>query len=139
MRLKNQENSSKSDRILLQRPAMNAAMINYLAGVAGGVAVVLTGHPFDTTKTRMQTAPPSFYLGTLDCCKKTLRHEGIGGFYAGMTSPLLGQMFFRAASFMTFYGTIRALNGGRSCPLSKDHLHSWRSHRFCYFLHRDAN
>ena len=49
MRLKNQENSSKSDRILLQH-AMNAAMINYLAGVAGGVAVVLTGHPFDAQK-----------------------------------------------------------------------------------------
>ena len=36
-----------------------------------------------------------------------------------MTSPLLGQMFFRAASFMTFYGTIRALNGGDHSPSPK--------------------
>ena len=102
--------------VVLKGPAMNAALVNYIAGVAGGVAVVLTGHPFDTTKTRMQTAPAQFYSGTLDCCKKTLRHEGIGGFYAGMTSPLLGQMFFRAASFMTFYGTIQALNRGDHAP-----------------------
>ena len=105
-----------SKDVYVKRPAMNAALTNYIAGVAGGVAVVLVGHPFDTTKTRMQTAPASFYSGTLDCCKKTLRHEGIGGFYAGITSPLLGQMFFRAASFMTFYGSIGAINGGDHAP-----------------------
>lgn len=29
-------------------------LINYVSGVCGGVAVVLIGHPFDTTKTRLQ-------------------------------------------------------------------------------------
>jgi hypothetical protein len=41
------------------------------------------GHPFDTTKTRLQTSPHGFYNGTIDCVKKTLKSEGIGGFYSG--------------------------------------------------------
>jgi solute carrier family 25 carnitine/acylcarnitine transporter 20/29 len=48
----------------------------YLSGVAGGIAVVLVGHPFDTTKTRIQTAPPGFYSSTVDCLKKTIKREG---------------------------------------------------------------
>ena len=100
--------------VLLPKSALPAAMINYLAGVGGGVAVVLCGHPFDTTKTRMQTAPPGYYQGTWDVIKKTIKEEGASGFYAGVMSPLLGQMFFRAISFMTFYATVRTMNTGDS-------------------------
>lgn len=78
---------------------------DYVAGIAGGIAVVLVGHPFDTTKTRLQTAPHGFYKNTLDCVKITVRNEGFRGFYAGMLSPLAGQMFFRSASFATFFHT----------------------------------
>ena len=70
-------------------------------GVCGGIAIVVVGHPFDTTKTRfittiviniiiinviiiimtniirLQTAPNGFYNGTIDCCMKTLKWEGI--------------------------------------------------------------
>ena len=63
--------------------AMHALLIEYLAGVAGGIVVVLVGHPFDTTKTRLQTSPYGFYSGTIDCVKKTWRREGVGGFYSG--------------------------------------------------------
>ena len=71
---------------------MEKALIDYIAGVAGGVAVVVVGHPFDTTKTRLQTSPRGYYTGTLDCVRKTLSAEGPRGFYAGMLSPLVGQM-----------------------------------------------
>jgi solute carrier family 25 (mitochondrial carnitine/acylcarnitine transporter), member 20/29 len=83
-----------------------SALINYVAGVAGGISVVLVGHPFDTTKTRIQTAPQGFYKSVLDAVKRTAKVEGVRGFYAGMASPLLGQMFFRSASFMTFYAAL---------------------------------
>ena len=53
-------------------------------GVAGGVAVVCVGHPFDTCKTRLQTAPEGYYKNALDCVKKTYRQEGVAGFYAGV-------------------------------------------------------
>lgn len=57
---------------------------DYVAGVAGGVAVVLIGHPFDTVKTRLQTSPRGVYSGTIDCLKKTVRDEGMRGFYSGI-------------------------------------------------------
>ena len=52
---------------------MDQFLVEYLAGVAGGVAVVCVGHPFDTCKTRLQTAPPGFYKSTLDCVAKTYK------------------------------------------------------------------
>ena len=64
--------------------------VDYLAGIAGGIAVVVVGHPFDTTKTRLQTAPQGFYSGTADCVRKTFRVEGLSGFYSGIRSPLAG-------------------------------------------------
>jgi len=76
-------------------------LIDYISGVLGGIAVVLVGHPFDTTKTRLQTAPNGYYKGTIDCVRKTIANEGFKGFYSGIYSPLAGQMFFRAVSFST--------------------------------------
>lgn len=78
-----------------------------VAGVAGGIAVVLVGHPFDTVKTLMQTAPPNYYNGVVDCVKKTFRDGGAAGFYRGIGSPLMGQMVFRGLSFFTFFQTMK--------------------------------
>ena len=102
--------NNNESKVLLAKSAFPAALINYISGVAGGIAVVLVGHPFDTTKTRMQTAPPNYYKGVFDTITKTLKHEGPKGFFSGMSSPLFGQMFFRACSFMTFYQTVRTLS-----------------------------
>jgi solute carrier family 25 carnitine/acylcarnitine transporter 20/29 len=82
---------------------MDPGLVDYLAGVAGGVAVCFVGHPFDTIKTRLQTSPDGFYSGSIDCIRQTWKREGFWGFYSGVMSPLAGQMFFRAASFFTFY------------------------------------
>ena len=38
------------------------------------------GHPFDLTKTRIQTAAPGAYKGALDVVKKTVAQDGITGF-----------------------------------------------------------
>jgi solute carrier family 25 (mitochondrial carnitine/acylcarnitine transporter), member 20/29 len=67
-------------------------LVDILAGTLGGIAVVLVGHPFDTTKTRLQTAPSGFYQGTLDCVHKTFQWEGFSGFYSGIFSPLGGKI-----------------------------------------------
>jgi len=84
-------------------------MVEVIAGGLGGIAVVLVGHPFDTTKTRLQVAPRGYYKSTLDCVRHTIRDEGFLGFYSGMSSPLLGQMVFRALSFTTFHETLSYL------------------------------
>lgn len=69
---------------------------SFLAGGVGGVAAVLvgescfcvcvaagtqntTGHPFDLTKTRLQTAPPGSYTGALDVVKKAIARDGATG------------------------------------------------------------
>ena len=67
---------------------------------SGGLSVTLVGHPFDTLKVRLQTQPanPPIYRnaksmfvrsvrrsvvldGLVDCFKKTIQWEGLGGLY----------------------------------------------------------
>ena len=96
---------------------MNPILIEYISGVAGGVAVVCVGHPFDTCKTRLQTAPYGFYSSSLDCFNKTYKNEGLKGFYSGVMSPLLGQMFFRAASFTTFKYVLQSTSSSSKSPI----------------------
>ncbi|KAF9580335.1 hypothetical protein BGW38_003061, partial [Lunasporangiospora selenospora] len=62
-----------------------------VAGTVGGWAQVISGHPFDTLKVRLQTQPnPPKYHGAMDCLRVTLKEEGPAGLYKGVTSPLMG-------------------------------------------------
>jgi len=74
----------------------------FIAGGVGGVAAVLVGHPFDLTKTRLQTAAPGTYTGALDVVKKTLARDGVKGMYRGMVPPLLGVTPIFAVSFWAY-------------------------------------
>ncbi|KAI9633192.1 mitochondrial carrier domain-containing protein [Dioszegia hungarica] len=72
---------------------------SFLSGGAGGIACVLVGHPFDLTKTRMQTAAPGAYTGAIDVVRKTIAADGIKGMYRGITPPLVGVTPIFAISF----------------------------------------
>ncbi|XP_037934323.1 congested-like trachea protein [Teleopsis dalmanni] len=67
-----------------------------VTGGFGGICNVLSGHPLDTIKVRLQTMPkpnpgePPLYAGTWDCAKKTIQREGPLGLYKGMSAPLTG-------------------------------------------------
>jgi len=52
---------------------------SFLSGGFGGVACVLVGHPFDLTKTRLQTAAPGVYTGAVDVVRKIFAQDGIRG------------------------------------------------------------
>jgi solute carrier family 25 carnitine/acylcarnitine transporter 20/29 len=52
---------------------------SFLSGGFGGVSCVLVGHPFDLTKTRLQTAAPGTYTGAADVVRKTIAQDGIRG------------------------------------------------------------
>jgi len=94
--------------------ALGRGQVNYIAGVLGGVSVTVVGHPFDTVKVRLQTQPTgkdALYKSTVDCVKKTYKGEGFSGFYAGVGSPLMGQMFFRAGSFAAFHEVNSGVQG----------------------------
>ncbi|KAK2176766.1 hypothetical protein NP493_642g00023 [Ridgeia piscesae] len=80
----------------------------FIAGGFGGICVVLSGHPLDTIKVRLQTMPTPppgqapMYSGMLDCTKKMFLKEGIRGFYKGMGAPLMGIAPIFAVSFFGF-------------------------------------
>jgi len=80
----------------------------FIAGGFGGVCVVLSGHPLDTIKVRLQTMPTPapgqapLYTGTWDCIKKIFAKEGPRGFYKGMAAPLAGVAPIFAISFFGF-------------------------------------
>ncbi|KAK5746945.1 hypothetical protein LTR17_000576 [Elasticomyces elasticus] len=77
----------------------------FVAGVFSGIAKVTVGHPFDTIKVRLQTAPKSQFHGPWDCVLQTLRKEGFNGIYKGATPPLVGWMFMDSLMLgsLTFY------------------------------------
>jgi solute carrier family 25 (mitochondrial carnitine/acylcarnitine transporter), member 20/29 len=60
------------------------------AGGVGGVCAVLTGHPFDLVKVRLQTAEKGVYSGAMDVVRKIIARGGPMGLYAGVSAPLYG-------------------------------------------------
>jgi len=72
---------------------------SFIAGGFGGIAAVLVGHPFDLTKTRLQTAPPGAYKGAIDVVKQAVARDGPRGLYRGVVPPLLGVTPMFAVSF----------------------------------------
>ncbi|XP_025106453.1 mitochondrial carnitine/acylcarnitine carrier protein-like [Pomacea canaliculata] len=87
---------------------------DFLAGGVGGVCCVVTGHPLDTIKVRLQTMPKPLpgqaplYSGTFDCAKQTIVKEGFRGLYKGMGAPLAGVAPIFAVCFFG-YGVGRRL------------------------------
>ncbi|KRZ87291.1 Protein dif-1 [Trichinella sp. T8] len=84
------ENDSES--IDLVKPRQDTDPLrNFLAGGIGGVCCVVTGHPFDTIKVRLQTASVATGgISTLSCLKKTVVEEGVLALYKGMAAPVVG-------------------------------------------------
>jgi len=70
------------------------------AGFVAGASSVGISHPLDTVKTRLQTMPG--YANAFDCAKKTLKYEGIRGFYKGMAFPLASMSFYNSLVFSVY-------------------------------------
>lgn len=73
----------------------------FLCGGFGGVCTVLSGHPLDTVKVRLQTGGDK-YVGTWDCISKTVKNEGVAGLYKGITAPLTSVVPMFAMSFFGY-------------------------------------
>jgi solute carrier family 25 carnitine/acylcarnitine transporter 20/29 len=73
---------------------------HFIGGYFSGMALVLTGHPFDTLKVRMQTEGANGrFQGPLHCARQTLAQEGFLGFYKGVTPPLFATGIINALLF----------------------------------------
>ncbi|KAI8929237.1 mitochondrial carrier domain-containing protein [Entophlyctis helioformis] len=71
--------------------------------------------PFDTVKVRLQTQPREapLYTGAVDCASKTLRNEGLLGFYKGTLTPLIGIGACVSVQFGALEAMKRLLSGGK--------------------------
>lgn len=69
---------------------------SFASGGFGGICAVLTGHPFDLVKVRLQTG---VYDSAMKGIKSTLVKEGLPGFYRGVIPPLIGVTPMFAVSF----------------------------------------
>ncbi|KAI1793968.1 mitochondrial carrier [Ganoderma leucocontextum] len=83
----------------VHRSSTAESVKSFLSGGAGGIAAVLVGHPFDLTKTRLQTASPGTYTGAVDVVKQAVARDGVKGLYRGVVPPLLGVTPIFAVSF----------------------------------------
>lgn len=86
-----------------------------LAYCTSFVATVI-GFPLDTVKTRMQSYK-KFSL-VLDCVAKTLKYDGVSGFYRGIWAPLFSTAFIRSINVSLFTNFK---------PVCYDALYSWNS------------
>ncbi|KAI5419387.1 mitochondrial carnitine/acylcarnitine carrier-like protein [Lathyrus oleraceus] len=84
------------------------------AGTVGGAAQLICGHPFDTTKVKLQSQPTPLagqlpkYAGAFDAVRQTIAAEGAGGLYKGMGAPLATVAAFNAVLF-TVRGQMESL------------------------------
>ncbi|KDN44711.1 mitochondrial carrier [Tilletiaria anomala UBC 951] len=73
------------------------------AGTASLVST-MASFPFDSVKSRLQVKdypPPAIW----NCTKAVAREEGLGGFFRGVTIPLITITFVRTSSFSIYYST----------------------------------
>lgn len=75
----------------------------YTAGFAAGVATVVTGHPFDTVKVKLQAHNTATqvkeYKNALHCAGRILSTEGVKGLYRGASSSFVGMAVESSISF----------------------------------------
>ncbi|XP_038006456.1 solute carrier family 25 member 48 isoform X1 [Motacilla alba alba] len=81
---------------------------DFVAGLVGGIASVLAGHPLDTVKTRLQAGQG--YGNTLKCVLTVYRNESLTGFFKGMSFPLASIGIYSSVVFGVFSNTQRLLS-----------------------------
>ncbi|ELU04221.1 hypothetical protein CAPTEDRAFT_18029 [Capitella teleta] len=90
-----------------------AVSSDFAAGLLGGCAGLVFGHPFDTIKVLQQTSSGSFRPSIVQCAKKTLKHEGPRGFFKGMAFPLASVGLLNSIFFGIYGNAIKVLNNYR--------------------------
>lgn len=92
---------SDEEELLIEDIERPSAWKSFVAGTIGGFAGVITGHPFDTVKVRLQSqaGPNPKYNGTVNCFLTIIREEKVTGLYKGMASPLVGVGLVNALLF----------------------------------------
>ena len=77
----------------------------FLAGGVGGALSVITAHPFDTVKVRLQTTTQ--YSGVFNCMKTMVAKEGAKSLFKGMLFPLGSVALVNAVAFSAYNAGVR--------------------------------
>ncbi|KAG1671217.1 Mitochondrial substrate carrier family protein L [Nymphon striatum] len=85
--------------------------IGLAVGVLYGVTNVVTGHPFDTIKTKMQAQHGFEKSNMFNAFVKIVRKEGMVGLYRGCVPPLWGSGIYRSAQFAVFEAAYTYFDG----------------------------
>ncbi len=73
-----------------------------ICGSSAGIITTLCIYPLDNIKMRLSLTTRGFYEGISDCFHKTIRIEGIKGFYVGIKPTLMGVVPFAAIDLTVF-------------------------------------
>ncbi|KAI7902880.1 mitochondrial carrier domain-containing protein [Cokeromyces recurvatus] len=73
-----------------------------VAASSAAIAGVVSGYPFDSIKTRLQTQS---YNSITTCIKITYKEEGIRGFFRGVLPPLITVSIIKSISFSVYENT----------------------------------
>jgi hypothetical protein len=99
---------------------LKASIMSLVPGAAQGASQVLLGHPLDTIKTRVQTAPLNNREGhkVFSVMKTMIREEGVISLYRGVSPPLLLTASKRSLQFAlwerlnVYFGSKGFISGG---------------------------
>lgn len=81
-----------------------------VGGGMAGIANWMVSLPFDTIKSRLQTAPEGTYTGMLDVARKTIAQSGVSGLFRGLGPAMLRAFPANAACFMGMEVSMKVLN-----------------------------
>ncbi|PJF17980.1 hypothetical protein PSACC_02260 [Paramicrosporidium saccamoebae] len=99
-------------RLLFQRTLSNNALLcNAMAGAGAGGVAAMIGTPFNLIKTRLQSYSPHFqtgyqhgYTGIFPAIRSIYIHEGVRGFYRGISASVLRTTAGSAAQLASYDG-----------------------------------
>ncbi|XP_076835318.1 solute carrier family 25 member 47-B isoform X1 [Brachyhypopomus gauderio] len=80
-------------------------LADFVAGSVGGAFGVAVGYPLDTVKVRIQTQRKP--IGIWQCIHTTCRHEGVYGFYKGMSMPMTTVSITSSVLFGTYRNVLQ--------------------------------
>ena len=80
------------------------ALYSLITGFLYGGTNTISGHPFDTVKTKMQaqTKHMGAKVGYVETIKNVFKQEGPIGFYRGWVPPFFGSVLYRSVQFSVF-------------------------------------
>ncbi|GAA0139662.1 transporter [Lithospermum erythrorhizon] len=86
-------------------------------GASSKVAAVLTTYPFQVIRARLQQRPSlggiPRYMDSWQVIKRTARHEGVRGFYRGVTANMLRNVPTASVTFMVYENVLNILKLNR--------------------------